>query len=452
MSAQIDMTNLLVDLEALQEAIVPLESEHFQRAAQMSQAAIAEAHQWRTYVNGLALCSFVQWLQERAPDLPVQQDLCTLLQPQYASVLEAVCNLKVGNFTICLIVTESVAREMVNIPRIVVDLPEFVAHFYVLLEVQEEQEQTILRGCLRYDQLLQYRQVANLQPDDHWQYQFPLDGFDPDSSHLLFYLRLLDPIALPLPTASAYPVLLPALQQEALAHQLPQLSADADLPEVLTWEQAAVLLTNPPLLNLLYLLHTRPEQRTAITGRLTELLTQINQQVINVWRWSQDRLDETAQAFAWSMPRSLSPAMAMRRSSEKVEAALQDLTQQQGIELPPQARYAYLTLEEMGCQICAVTWLMPAEEAEQGMAAPMQEWALMLILVAQPGKIIPLGTRLQVSTTTVLADVMLETTDLYLYIMVEGNQQEAFTTTISAPNAVPITLPPFVCHPRQLSP
>ncbi len=445
MSSQIDLTDLLVDLETLQAAIMPLEPEYFDRAVQMSRLAIAEAQQWRIYLNGLAFCSFEQWLQERAADLPIQQDLCSVLQPQYASVLDAVCNLKVGAFTLCLIVTESVAREVVTIPRAVVDLPEFVAHFYVLLEVQEEQEQTILRGCLRYDQLLQHRQDANLQPDVYWQYQLPLDWFDSDSTHLLFYLRFLDPITLSLPAISTAQLRQQSSVQEDLARLLPQLGVNAELPQVLTWEQGAALLTNPPLLNLLYLLHTRPEQTAAITQRLTELLTQMSQPVINVWQWSQDVLDETAQAFAWSMPRLLIPAIAMRRSLEKVEATLQDLTQRQGIEIPQQARYASVTLADPGFQLCAVTWLMSPHETRQTVLDLVQEWSLLLILVAQPGKVLPLGTKLQVSTTTVLAEAVLDTTDLYLYVLVEGNQNEAFTASISAPNGLPITLPTFVC-------
>ncbi len=447
MSSQIDMTDLLMDLETLQTAIIPLEPEHFDQALRMSQGAIAEAHQWRTYLNGLGLCSFVQWLEERATDLPIQQDLCSVLQPQYASVLEAVCNLKVGTFTLCLLVAESVAQEVVTVPRAVVDLPAFAAHFYVLLEVQEEQEQTVLRGCLRYDQLRLQQQAANLQPDSNWHYQLPLDWFDPDSTHLLFYLRFLDPITLALPTVASQP-LQPACQ-EALAQLLPQLAVEDDLADILSWEQGAALLTHPPLLNLLYLLHTRPEQTAAITDRLTALLNQISQQVINVWQWSQDVLDETAQTLAWSMPRPLTPAIAMRRSSEKVEAALQDLAQHQGIELPPQARYAYVTLEETVFQLCAVTWLLAPEALQLAVADTEQEWALLLILVAQPGKALPLGTTLQVSTTTVLTDVRLETTDLYLYVMVEGTQNEAFTATISAPNALPVTLPTFVCNPEH---
>ena len=388
MSTHLDITGLL-DLQTLQESVILLEPEHFDRATQLSRSATNEPHQWRSYINGLALYGFVDWLEARAADL-------TPLQPQSVSVLDAVCNLAVGDFTLCLIVTESVAEELVTVPT-VVELPEFSAHLYVLLEVQEEQEQIVLRGCLRYDQLLHYQQTNHLPAQPDQTYTLPLDWFDPDSSHLLFYLRFLEPSTLALPAIPSQ------------LDQVPSLSLPQSITEGLR-------------------------------------LPRLNQSIINVWNWSQNLLDATAQSLLWSMPQPLTPTFAMRRSPDKVEAALQDL-QHQGIDLPPQAHYAHTTLEGTSFQFCTVTWLISTDQ-------PSQEWALLFILVAQPGKVIPVGTTLQVSTSSVLADtvlaeVTLETMDLYLYVLVEGNQHEAFTPTILPPNAAAVTLPTFTCYPNS---
>lgn len=380
MSTHLDITGLL-DLQTLQESVIRLEQEHFDLAIQLSRLATNEPHQWRSYINGLALYGFVEWLEARAPDL-------TTLQPQSVSVLDAVCNLAVGDFTLCLIITESVTQELVIVPT-VVESPEFSAHLYVLLEVQEEQEQIVLRGCLRYDQLRHYQQTTHLPAHPDQTYTLPLDWFDPDSSHLLFYLRFLEPSTLALPA-------IPSQSEQVQSPTLPQ-SISTGLPP-------------------------------------------FNQSIINVWNWSQNLLDTTARSLLWSMPQPLTPTFALRRSSEKVEAALQDL-QHQGIDLPPQAQYAYTTLEGTSFQFCAVTWLIATDQ-------PIQEWALLFILVAQPGKVLPVGTTLQVSITTVLAEVTLETLDLYLYVLVEGNQDEAFTPTILPPNAAAVTLPTFTCYPN----
>lgn len=463
MRLQTDPTALLLDVISLQESVIHLEPEHFDCAIQISRKATTEAHQWRIYLNGLALCSFSQWLEKQVANLPVQQDLCTILQSQYANVLDAVCNLSVGSFTLCLLVTESVASEQVRVPRAVVDLPEFMAHFYVLIEVQEEQEQMILRGCLRYDQLVQFRQINTLHIQPDWTYNLPLDWFDASSNHLLFYLRFLEPATLTLPTVSTKQQIQRVAGCAALADVWPPVDPHSELWQVLTWEQGVALLTSPPLLNWLYLLHTRsPQVATtnspvsesklspagAIRQQATKALAQLNQHAINVWNWSQDVFDETAQALLWSLPQPLMPAMAMRRSPEKVEAALHDLRQQQGIEIPQQARYAYINLEETAFQLCAVTWLMPSDVTMRSSNLERQ-WVLLFVLVAQTGKVLPAGTKLQVSTTTVLAEVTLETSDLYLYVLVEGHQDEAFTATILPTNELPVTSPTFVCHPNH---
>jgi hypothetical protein len=176
----------------------------------------------------------------------------------------------------------------------------------------------------------------------------------------------------------------------------------------------------------------------------------MSQRALNLWQWSQDVLDETAQALSWSIPRPLTPTIAMRRSTGKVEAALQDIMQHQGIEIPQQARYAYTDLEETPFQLCAVTWLIPSEGTNRAESNSLQEWALLLILVAQPGKVLPIGSRLQISTKILLAEAVLETNALYLYGLVEGNQDEAFTATILSPNYLPVTLPTFIWNCETL--
>lgn len=437
MSLHSDITGLL-DLQTWQEAVILLEPEHFDRAIQLSQLATNETHQWRTYINGLAFCGFIEWLEERATGLMIQQNECSLFQPQFVGVLNAVCHLVVNGFTLCLITTESVSREWVIVPRAVVDLPEFVAHLYVLLEVQEEHAQIVLRGCLRYDQLMQYQQKTSLPAQPDWTYLLPIDCFDRDSSHLLFYLRFLDPATLALP--AIVPRSITVHERDEVLQLLPQIEVNSELWEVLTWEQGTILFTNLARLNSQ---HFQPiRQESSLLQPATAELTSFNQPIINVWNWWQNQFDATVRSLSWSMPQPLTPAFAMRRSLEKVETVLQDFIQHQEIEIPPQAQYAQTTLAGTPFQFCAVTWLISTDRF-------VQAWAVLFILVAQPGKVLPVGTKLQVSTTTVLTEVTLETSDLYLYILLEGNQGEAFTPTILSPNAASVTLPTFICHPNS---
>lgn len=429
---------VLLELKTWQEVVIPLESEDYDRAVQLSRSISTRDRQWQTYLNGLALDSVLEWLRDRTQQ-PIHTEQCTLRQPQYANVLDAVCSVEVGEFTLCFVVMESLAEEVAIVPRAVIELPEFVAHFYLLLEVQEEQGQVILRGYLRYDQLMHDLRCSNLQPEAEWHYRLPLHWFESDTNHLLFHLRFLNPDAICLPA------IVPSLHtrlvqvQPGLLEGLSQLQPETELWQVFTWEQGAALLTCPPLLNVLQLWQRQGARTTAIAQRFQDVLQRLTGQVTNVWHWSHIAIEGVGQNPVWSMPQVLSPAAAMRRTPEKFEVAMRDLIQQQIVEIPPQAHYAYTNLEGTNLQLCAVSWLLTPE------AIP-NAWALLLILVAQAGTVLPPDLKLQVSTTAILTEAVLETNDLYLYTLVEGSLTDEFVVTVLPPADLPVTLPPFVCH------
>lgn len=182
------------DLRLFLPEFIWLEPDHFERAREISNKVICEAHQWQNYLNALALLGFEQWLITRLPDKTVNRN---------TNGIEAVCNLNVGEFKFCLIATEHLLDEVVNVHQNAINRPEEAAHFYVVLEVLEEQEEVIVRGFLRYDELVNYRSKVNLQPLQSGCYQLPLSEFDAEPNHLLYYCRFLEPAAIPLPVASA---------------------------------------------------------------------------------------------------------------------------------------------------------------------------------------------------------------------------------------------------------
>lgn len=249
-NSSIEADDTLLDWEVFSAEVIGLTPEFFAQAAEISDQVRGETFQWQTYLRALALLAFEQWLSERLPEIPVNRDPCSILQPYYATLIESVCNLKVGKFNFCLVATQSPVGKTVTVPRVALDLPEFIAHCYVILEILEEQQQVILRGFLRYDQLVQYRQSAHLEPKPDWQYELPLDLFDPKFNHLLFCLRVLAPTAIPLPIASA-PHLLPSLTQDDLKTLLLELQASHHgLWKHLSWEQGVVVFSHPELLDL----------------------------------------------------------------------------------------------------------------------------------------------------------------------------------------------------------
>ena len=185
--------NASTDFRLLLPESIWLETEDFDRAKSISERSSHESNQWQIYLNTLALFALEKWLKERMPEQSISKS---------DRIIENTGRLNIGEFKVCAIATDNLLDELVELPRNVVDSSELTTHFYVILEVLEEQEEVIFRGCLNYDQLIDYRDRLNLQPQDNF-YQLPLSLFDPEPNHLLFNCRFLKPTSIPLPVGSA---------------------------------------------------------------------------------------------------------------------------------------------------------------------------------------------------------------------------------------------------------
>jgi Protein of unknown function (DUF1822) len=190
------MINSLVnpsDTRLLMPEINWLEEEHFDKANAMLNQIYGEAEKWQAYLNALALLSLEQWFQEKTPTPKITSN---------HSEIATVGILKIGGFKIAAIATENLLDEVVQIPQNVIENPELVSHFYTILEVIEEDEQVILRGFIRYDKFIQYRDTHNLKPSQNNNYQIPLALLDTEPNHLLFYTSYIEPTAIYLPELS----------------------------------------------------------------------------------------------------------------------------------------------------------------------------------------------------------------------------------------------------------
>ena len=170
---------------------VYLEPEHYEQAISVSKTVTGTDEQWQMYLNTLALLGFEQWLIDRQISIDYKQ--ATLWKPQYNQVIKAVCNISLANFKGCLIATENLIDGVAIIPKAALDLSAFAAHFYVLIEVLEEQEEIIIRGFIRADKLADYRQQKELINVDEWNYEIPLYWFDEEPNHLLSDIHSLYP-------------------------------------------------------------------------------------------------------------------------------------------------------------------------------------------------------------------------------------------------------------------
>jgi Protein of unknown function (DUF1822) len=186
-----DLNDLLLDEEALPLETMMLSSHQIDQAIHLSESIPNPVEQWQGYLNGLAKLGLQQWFRARVPKLT-----CALLPNQ---------NLQVGAFQLYVVTMGSFTDDWLTVSLAGIENPE--AHFYVLVEVLEEQEQVRICGYLRQDELMHHRQSQPLQREGEQSYLLPLNWFDFNADHLLLYVQHLDPDAIRLPVPSQPPLI-----------------------------------------------------------------------------------------------------------------------------------------------------------------------------------------------------------------------------------------------------
>ncbi|MBD1892186.1 DUF1822 family protein [Coleofasciculus sp. FACHB-SPT9] len=442
-----DLTDDWVELEELPETI-PLESEQLDQAVQLSNQVGNEDRKWQIYLQALSLFSFEEWLRKREPEIYLDKEHSSVLQPQYANAIDAVFNLRIGEFKVCLISTITLTDKELTIPRAVVDLPEFAAHFYVFIGIEEELEVAAIRGFLRHDQMMNY--LPQLEPEGDWNYQIPLAWFNREPNELLLYLQCLVPSAIPLPEIPTNRQNTLARMQATLLTLLPQLR-NRPLWQILTWEQGTAVLTTPDLLNWLY--QPLTENTATVTNHLSELLQILTQQAVNVRNWLRNQVDEVMQELSWeALPapsplrgteplRELPASFSLRRNeqnpSQELDEILIEISRNNQLEIPANTGRAYRDLTLVNrVRLYAVTWSFPDDDG----------WTLLLILKAISGNESHDEMTLRVSDRVeVLAEdtLHLDGDEDYIFTQVAGTYQDKFLATITSETGEFQTLPPF---------
>jgi len=382
------------DLEPLPPDAISLSTEQIDDALALSQRSPQTANQWQIYLTALALNGFEQWLHDRASDLIAQRTRCSILSPTVTDATTAACNLQVNGFRLCIIGLESVFDETIAMPQAAIDSPDCVAHFYVPIEVHEEQAHLRLCGFLRYDQLQQH-QANSLKLAEDGTYRLPLDWFEPDLNRLLLHLSCLEPSAIALPAITP-----------------------TRLPRTVTpiqWQQIFV------------------------------------QPALDVGRWLRQQWDEAMEA-SWNLLTPLEPAGAMRglqsdgmRSPAAAFATLLTTLERAGQTVPrdSQGMYRDWTFANYPLRLYIAT----APIVKEGETA---EWSLLMILTMQNQRNLPSGLRLQVSDgKTLVGEQALSdaTTADYLYLTAIGDLDEQLIVTIALADGTSLTLPPFSYSP-----
>ena len=461
-------TNFPLDFEGIPAAGVQLRPSSIQQAGKIGQSAIGEEQQWSVYLQALALFGFEDWLRDSSCPLALQSEQCTTLLPSFANLLSAACNLKVGDFTLCLIPTGSLGERWVNLPRAAIELPGFEAHFYVLVEVLEDCDSSQILGAIPRNLLLErVKSMASPETEGNavtidagsergdWSCRIPVDWFSFGSEDLLLWLRAADANLLSLPNSSAHlspnqhSALQPITEQlRATLLQLQPQLAHKPIWQFLNWEQGQYLMRNPGWVNWLYLVASGATNPVIPSEQVPEVNTpSFGEQALNVGLWLQERMDAVAEELAWVLMPPLSPQM--RAVQEDVDAIVGEL-ERDGILVPTHARGAYLPLQwsELNLRLYAFTWAHLS-------SGNVPEWTLLLVLGPQLGQALPPDTRLLVRDALQLLVEQTSSPELdesYLYAHVVGTWEEQFWVTIEGNASQPdsaISLPPFSFSPAS---
>lgn len=446
------------EFERLPTESIQLESIDVDCAIQLSQDLPDESRQWQTYLNGLGLFVFKNWLEQRDDLLTVNWQDSTIAKPQLANVFPFVTNLQVGEFKVCLITLDSLFERQVPLSRLVVDLPEFVPHFYVLVEVAEEEQAGMVRGVITYQQLHNYLRIYSLEnPTDEVNYPIPLDWFDTEPNNVLLYFRILEAQAIQLPVLETNRQDELAILENQLVKLLPQLQTpETELWQILNWQQTSAVVTSPDLLEWVYELQknsleetseTNKREITSIQKYLRDRIRLITQPAINLGRWLWGELDAIGEALAWELI-SLAPAPEFRSPAAEF-AAIKSQLQSQGVDIPNIARCGHHNFNLAGnsLRIYAVAWNSSTENEPNS-------WSLFLILGAPAPNVLPTNLRFRVSDKTgILSEQQVNShqLDSYLFTAVAGTWDEKFIVNISIADGVEVTLPTFSFDIRQVA-
>lgn len=409
-----------LDWRSLNESCIELLPEHFQKAAQISKMMHLSEQRWQVYLSTLAVLGFEQWLQERAPDLRFQSDSSSIWQPALANLMAVACNIQVGDFKICVI-TASNLTDQHSVPFAALDIPYFISHFYVLMEVEEEQQQVAVAGFMNYEQYQRYQQATQLEIEADWTYTLASTWFNSDPNTLLLNLRCLSVNAIQLPA------IMPIVENnpiKELRQKLIKLGSQFKTKypwELLTIQEGIILLSNPDLVNLVY----------------KDELTSVVESFINVGLWFRDSIDELSQKLGWILMPSLglSAMRSLQEDFDHIRAGLE----QQGVDISPAARGTYKTIysERGNLRLYVITWML-TETTEN------PEWILLVVLEPQLQIQTPTTLILQVrdQSQILFQESLQDTNQSFLYTQVVGYWKDRFWVTVKVNNTL-FEIPPF---------
>ncbi|NEZ58704.1 DUF1822 family protein [Adonisia turfae] len=438
-------TNNIGNFQISYPETVEFDPEDIFQASQQIDDRLPEAYRWATYIRHLARIAVDEWISPRLRGLSYSQQSCSLLQFPLSHVLEAICNLKVGDFNVCVLAIESVLSGEVVIPRAAVELPEFRPDIYFLVEVKEAQEDymdaefAVMRGVVSADKLCQYLSDFEIQPLSNWTYEVPLALFGNEPGCLMTYARHLEPATI----RQAVSVTEICRKQ---SHE-PGVSLDTviDIKEPLwqqlNWDGGAALLRSQERLQKLYE-QPKYEQSKKVIVESAAL------KVLNIMGWLQGKLDEPSRQLGFWLGEALSSEPALMTdagplrcselmldiSSEVFRQGLRSL-REQGVSIPSLVLPIYYQTEfqELQLRFCFVFPLSKEDTEKQH---------LLIILRAEDDEDLPMGLIFKAETDSgILQQYELDMDESVVFLRLSVSIGEAFRFSVKHPNGSYHALP-----------
>jgi hypothetical protein len=426
-----NLTEFLDDFISTSDGSVLLEDGDFQHASELARNLTDTTVQWRVYSNVLGSIAFQKWLAERTEDMPLDVSQCTLENQIITPLFEPAAGLKLGKFRLCLIAMDSSLDDTLRVPRAVLELPDYAAHFYICISIDDDV--ATIQGILRHDQLVERCTSERLKMKADWAYEIPMDWLDPEIEHLLLYCRYLDPSAITQPSTPLYS----AAEKAAVDRVVQALPVNVGtLSQYLSWPKGAILLSETDLLAALYRrLHPVPP--------LFQVVQTASDVFIDIRNLLRGQLDAVAQDFSWTVLPAPVYADALRGSggqsvAESEEKAVRGRVlsrlNQAGIAIPSNAGHVckYYEVSNHKLYLCIFSWLIEGQ----------REWSLLATLTPQSEDRLPNSLRFQVysfaqhqpsAERELVSDKIVSPADegRYIFAQVKGNWDEHFVVSLT---------------------
>ena len=405
-----------------------LSSDQIQQSAKLSSQIPTPSNQWSGYLHYLAFYGFKQWLSDYRHEF-FSDDSCSVFPPSYFNFLPAIYPVNVGNFRLCILAKGTTSDDLISLPKMAIALPDFIAHFYLWISVDEEQGIVKIEGVIDYEKLRNALQEETILLEDDWSYDIPITWFEPSVETLLLYLRCLNPNSIAIPEESKESLIPLIRLKEQLSSLIAQLSnVSIPLWQTLTWQQAATIVTQPQLVEWLYNLQTQSTTDAELFKaklKLAGIFEQLQQSVFKVSTWLQEQFNQVLDVLDWQLcPHPLYEGGSLRSISDFM--GISPAFWQQQAQIPQLAKGAFreFSLGQYQFRLTAYFWI----------DQPQEEWTLFLLLGLADGQLLPqrLQFRVMSGTETLIMETILNDDQRsYLYAKVVGNLQETFEFMVS---------------------